>query len=117
VNHALVTLVAWSYDLLHSDEQTLLHQLAVFRGGASLPAVNTLAAPHGLDEATVTHLLGGLVDKSVITVSFPCGDARYDVLETVREYALECLAEAGGLAAVKQAHAEYFARVADSPPL
>ena len=52
---------------------------------------------HGLDEATVTYLLGALVDKSIVSVSFPADEARYDLLDTVRDYALERLAESGGL--------------------
>jgi predicted ATPase/DNA-binding SARP family transcriptional activator len=111
---ALGTLVEWSYDLLHADEKTLLHQVAVHRGGAPLPALVAAGAGHGLDEMTVVQLLGTLVDKSIVTVSFPTADARYDVLDTVREYALERLAASGGLAAARKAHAEYYATVADA---
>ena len=111
---ALGTLVEWSYDLLHADEKTLLHHVAVHRGGAPLPALVAAGAEHGLDEMTVIQLLGTLVDKSVITVSFPSPDARYDLLDTVRDYALERLAEGGGLAAARKAHAEYFATLADA---
>ena len=111
---ALGTLVEWSYDLLHADEKTLLHHVAVHRGGAPLPALVAAGAEHGLDEMTVIQLLGTLVDKSVITVSFPSPDARYDLLDTVREYALERLAEGGGLAAARRAHAECFATLADT---
>jgi predicted ATPase/DNA-binding SARP family transcriptional activator len=106
--------VAWSYDLLHADERTLLHQLAVFRGGAPLSAVVATAARDQLDAASVTQLLGALVDKSILTASFPDGEPRYDLLDTVREYAVERLAEAGGLGATQLAHAEYFATVADA---
>ena len=111
---ALGTLVEWSYDLLHADEKTLLHHVAVHRGGAPLPALVAAGAEHGLDEMTVIQLLGTLVDKSVITVSFPSPEARYDLLDTVRDYALERLAEGGGLAAARKAHAEYFATLADT---
>jgi predicted ATPase len=111
---ALGTLVEWSYDLLHADEKTLLHQVAVHRGGAPLPALVAAGADHGLDEMTVVPLLGTLVDKSIVTVSFPSAEARYDVLDTVREYALERLAEQGGLAAARNAHAEYYATLADA---
>jgi hypothetical protein len=111
---ALGTLVEWSYDLLHADEKTLLHQVAVHRGGAPLPALVAAGADHGLDEMTVVQLLGTLVDKSIVTVSFPSVEARYDVLDTVREYALERLAERGGLAAARNAHAEYYAMLADA---
>ncbi len=111
---ALETLVAWSYDLLHTDEKTLLHQLAVHRGGASLPALVAAAAQHGLDETTATQLVRALVDKSVVTATFPGGNARYDLLATVREYALERLAESGTLDAARRAHAEYFITLADA---
>ena len=111
---ALGALVEWSYDLLHADEKALLHQVAVHRGGASLPSLHAVGASEGLDEATVTYLLGVLVDKSILSVSFPAEGARYDLLDTVRDYALERLAENGRLAAARRAHAEYFATLADA---
>ncbi|WP_164737220.1 BTAD domain-containing putative transcriptional regulator [Georgenia sp. SYP-B2076] len=111
---ALGTLVEWSYDLLHADEKSLLHHVAVHRGGASLPSLVTTAASDGLDEPTMTYLLGVLVDKSILSVSFPAEGARYDLLETVREYALGRLAENGRLAAARRAHAESFATLAEA---
>jgi predicted ATPase len=111
-SRALQDLVDWSYDLLHVDEKALLHQLAVHRGGASLPSLLAVAGSQGLDEPTVTYLLGALVDKSIVSVSFPDGEARYDLLDTVREYVLERLDERGRLAAAREAHAEYFATLA-----
>jgi predicted ATPase/DNA-binding SARP family transcriptional activator len=110
----LQRLVEWSYDLLHGDEQTLLQQLAVHRGGASLQSLITLGAEHGLDETTVTYLLEALVDKSIVSVSFAGDAARYDLLDTVREYVLALLAERGALVATRKAHAEYFASLADA---
>ena len=114
IRTALLGLVEWSYELLHTDEKTLLHQLAVHRGGASLSSLLAVAENDGLDEATVNHLLAALVDKSIISVSFPDEEARYDLLDTVRDYALERLAESGGLAAARRAHAEYFATLAET---
>ena len=99
---------------MHADEKVLLHQLAVHRGGASLPSLILLGARHGLDETTVSYLLGMLVDKSIVLVSFPGGHARYDLLDSVRDYVLEQLATTGGLAATQQAHAEYVATLADA---
>jgi predicted ATPase/DNA-binding SARP family transcriptional activator len=110
----LEEVVAWSYDLLHGDEKTLLHQLAVHRGGAPLSSLVAAGAAHGLDEATVIQLLRALVDKSIVVVSFPSGAARYDMLDTVWEYAVERLAETGGLGAAQRAHAEYFAALGDA---
>ncbi len=111
---ALGTLVEWSYDLLHADEKLLLQHVAVHRGGGSMRSLVTVAAGDGLDEPTVTYLLGVLVDKSILSVSFPAEGARYDMLETVREYALSRLVAQGRLAAARHAHAEYFATLADA---
>ena len=69
----LRTVVAWSHDLLGADEKALLYQLAVFRGGAPLSAVVATAARGQLEAARVTQLLGALVDKSILTASFPDG--------------------------------------------
>jgi predicted ATPase/DNA-binding SARP family transcriptional activator len=110
----LRTVVAWSHDLLHAEEKALLHQLAVFRGGAPLSAVVATAARSQLDAARVTQLLGALVDKSILTASFPDGGARYDLLDTVREYAVEQLAKAGSLTPARKAHADYFATLAEA---
>ncbi len=111
---ALQELVEWSYDLLHGDEKTLLQQLAVHRGGASLSSLAAVAAPHDLNEATVAYLVSALVDKSIVSATFADGVARYDMLDTVREYVLDRLAESSGLAAARGAHAEYFAGLADA---
>jgi predicted ATPase/DNA-binding SARP family transcriptional activator len=110
---ALQELVEWSYDLLHGDEKTLLQQLAVHRGGSSLPSLVAVAAAHDLNEATVGYLVAALVDKSIVSASFADGAARYDMLDTVREYVLDRLAESDGLAAARRAHAEYFAGLVD----
>jgi predicted ATPase/DNA-binding SARP family transcriptional activator len=110
---ALQGLVEWSYDLLHGGEKTLLKLLAVHRGGASLTSLKALAATHRINEATVAYLVAALVDKSIVSVAFSGGVARYDMLDTVREYVLERLTESGELAAARGAHAEYFATLAD----
>ena len=109
---ALQGLVEWSYDLLHGDEKTLLHKLAVHRGGASLASLVAIAGTAGLNEATVTYLVGALVDKSIVSVSFPDGVARYDLLDSVREYVLGELERSGRLETVRGAHAEHFAALA-----
>ncbi|MGZ4256902.1 MAG: BTAD domain-containing putative transcriptional regulator [Gaiellaceae bacterium] len=110
---ALETLVDWSYDLLHGDEKTVVQQLAVHRGGASLASLAAAAAGHGLNEATVAYLVSALVDKSIVSASFSDGSARYDMLDAVREYVIDRLAAGDGLAAARAAHAEFFAALAE----
>jgi tetratricopeptide (TPR) repeat protein len=78
-----------------------------------LPSLVSLGARHSLNEATVAYLLAALVDKSIVSASFIGGAARYDMLDTVREYVLERLSESGRLVAARGAHAEYFAAFAD----
>jgi hypothetical protein len=111
---ALQELVEWSYDLLHADEKTLLQQLAVHRGGASLASLVAVAATHGLNEATVAYLVSALVDKSIVSAAFADAVARYDMLDAVREYVLERLDESGGLTAARKTHADYFATLAEA---
>ncbi len=111
---SLQALVEWSYDLLHGDEKALLQQLAVHRGGASLASLAAVPAAHELSEATVAYLVAALVDKSIVSASFSTGAARYDMLDTVREYVLDRLADSGELAAARQAHAEFFAALAEA---
>ena len=69
---ALHELVEWSYDLLHGDEKTLLQQLAVHRGGASLASLAAVGATRGLNEATVGYLVAALVDKGAATAAILC---------------------------------------------
>jgi predicted ATPase/DNA-binding SARP family transcriptional activator len=114
---ALQELVEWSYDLLHGDEKTLLQELAVHRGGASLSSLAALAATRGLNEATVAYLVSALADKSIVSAVFAGGVARYDMLDTIRGYVLERLAEGGALVAARHAHAEYFAALAEEARL
>jgi predicted ATPase/DNA-binding SARP family transcriptional activator len=110
---ALRELVEWSYELLPPDEKTLLQQLAVHRGGASLASLGALAARHGVNGASVAYLVAQLVDKSVVSVSFSDAGARYDMLDTVREYVLERPGDSGALAEARRAHADYFVALAD----
>ena len=107
------SLAEWSYELLHADEKSVLHQLAVFRGGSDLESLFAMCDRLGLDEPTVTELLATLVEKSIVSVSFPAGVARYDLLTIVRAHVLGRMAESGELAATRRAHAEHFATVAD----
>ena len=110
---ALKALVDWSYDLLHADEKTLLDELAVHRGGATLSSLVAATATLDFSQATVAYLVAALVDKSIVSASFAGGAARYDMLDTVREYVLERLGESGRLDAARHAHAEYFAALAE----
>jgi len=101
--------VEWSHQLLESHEQEALHGLAVFVGGFDAYAATSVAPGLSMD------MLARLADKSLVTVAeSPSGRTRYRLLETVREFALERLAEAGELESANGRHVRYFSRFADA---
>lgn len=110
----LRALIDWSFDLLSERERTLFRRLAVFAGGCTLDAAEAVTAGDGLDAAEVLDLLAALVDKSLVMMA-PDG-ARYRMLETVRAYAAEKLAEAGDEAATRTRHVRHYLAFAEATP-
>ncbi len=98
----------WSYALLPDEERVLLRRLAVFAGGCTLDAVQAICVEHDVTERNVLDLLTGLVDKSLLVVEEHGGQARYRLLETIRQYGRERLLEAGESGSVRDRHLEYF---------
>lgn len=105
---ALRGLVDWSYDLLANNEKTLLNRLAVFRGGFDIDAAEAICGTEPLVSDAVLDLLTSVLEKSLVTLEEGVGSSRYKMLETIREYALEKLAENGEVDTVGAAHAGYF---------
>lgn len=106
--------IRWSYDLLAPAEQALFRRLSAFSGGwtlAAAAAVVDAPRPIGLD---VLEGMSGLVDRSLAR-QVPGGDApRFTMLETLREFGRERLAETGELHAVRQAHLDWCVALAES---
>ena len=111
--------IKWSYALLEVQEQQLFRWLAVFAGGCTLEAMEAVWNQHHPAEGSHGSVLDGvesLLDKSLV-------QTRHDVeageqsqllmLETVREYGLECLASTGELEAAQHAHAAYYLALAE----
>ena len=115
-HRTLRAVVDWSWDLLSASEQVLARRLAVFPGGATLAAAEHVCADELLPPAAVLPALSGLVDKSILGVAEgPDGLApRYRMLETVRAYGLERLADAGEEAAVRDAFTAYYLDLAET---
>jgi predicted ATPase/class 3 adenylate cyclase/Flp pilus assembly protein TadD len=103
--------IDWSYQLLDAPERRLFARLAVFVGGATLDAIEAMWES-GSDEA-VLDLLGSLVDDSLLRrTETPTGEIRFQMLETIREYAMERLDEEPDAADVRRRHGEYFLALA-----
>src|SRR5207244_4124273 len=97
----------WSFGLLAAPEQRLLARLAVFAGGCTLEAAETVAG----DGGDLLAGLAALVDNSLLRRSGR-DEPRFGLLETVRDYALERLAASGEEETVRARHAAYYAEIA-----
>ena len=104
----------WSYELLSGEEQKLFRRLAVFVGGFTLEAAEAVANA-GVDlDLDVFEGVVSLVDKILLQqTAVLAGEARFGMLETIREYALERLAASGEESATRRAHAAYFLIMAE----
>ena len=104
----------WSHELLTSEEQKLFRRLAVFVGGFTLEAAEAVANAGADLELDVFEGVASLVDKSLLQQTMvSVGDARFGMLETIREYALERLVASGEEIATRRAHAAYFLIMAE----
>jgi predicted ATPase len=104
--------IDWSYDLLEPDEQTLFARLAVFAGGCTLQATEVVCNLDG--DLDLLADLDALADKNLLQpLDGPGGDPRLLLLETLREYGLERLAERGEADAAARRHADYYLGLAE----
>ena len=96
--------LAWSYDLLRPDEQAFFRRLGAFTGGFSEEAAAEITADTGVD---ALDGLTSLADKSLLARGEQDGITRFHLLETVREFALERLGEAGEDQNIRTRHARW----------
>jgi predicted ATPase/class 3 adenylate cyclase len=96
--------IAWSYDLLNPEEQTLFRRLSVFEGGCTLEAIEAVAMDGLTTDAL--DLVDALVDHSLLRADE--ADGRFQMLETVREFGRELLGQSGEQAEIPDRHATYF---------
>jgi predicted ATPase/DNA-binding SARP family transcriptional activator len=107
-HQTLRAVVEWSWDLLTADERLLAERLAVFPAGSTTESATAVCADEHLDAADVPTLLGSLVDKSLLTVDEAHG-LRYRMLETIREFGIDRLAERREVDEARLRHATFFA--------
>jgi predicted ATPase len=106
----------WSFGLLSAAEQTLFARLGVFAGPFSLPAAEAVCAP---DESQasgpepVMETLAALVDSSLVRAETRGDEPRFSLLETIRDYALERLADGVDWVRAHDRHAAYFQALAE----
>ena len=99
----------WGHDLLEAEERELFARLAVFSGGCTLEAAEAVCGAAGEPTVQPIEALASLVDKSLVQRrEDPAGELRFEMLETVREYALEQLRQRGGLEETQRRHADYY---------
>jgi predicted ATPase/DNA-binding CsgD family transcriptional regulator len=105
--------IGWSYDLLDATDKLLFQRLAVFAGGCSLEAATAICAADGR-LPQVLERLASLIDKSLLRQETGSdGEARFAMLETIREYAVDRLAASGEHYIVQRRHAVYFLALAE----
>jgi predicted ATPase/DNA-binding CsgD family transcriptional regulator len=106
--------IAWSYDLLDPPEQALFRRLAVFVGGMTLEAAETVCSGAGGPNFGILDGLASLVDNSLVRhVEGSDGQPRYVMLETIREYGLEQLEARGEADEGFQRHVDWFLGLAE----
>ncbi|MFI5519953.1 BTAD domain-containing putative transcriptional regulator [Streptomyces platensis] len=114
-HRTLAAMVDWSYELLSPAERAVLDRLSVFSGGFTVDAAAAVCAD--LPEtapAAVRDCLDRLVNKSLVTAEVTTGDqARYEMLETIREYGTARLHATGDYGKVRDRHAAYFLAVGE----
>jgi predicted ATPase len=106
--------IDWSYELLSESERRLLARLSVFAGGGTRQAVESVCSGGPIDAREVFGCLTSLVAKSLVVADRDDPRTRYRLLETIREYGEERLAEVGETELLRAAHGEFFAEFARS---
>jgi tetratricopeptide (TPR) repeat protein len=101
--------IAWSYELLDIHERLLFRELAIFASGCTLEALE-----HICTAAPALALLARLTAKSLVRQAARGREARFVMLETTREYALEQLQSSGGADSLRARHAQYYLSLAEA---
>ncbi len=106
-HRSLEAALDWSYALLQPDQQALLRRLAVFQGGWSVAAAESVVGAVALKLKTFESLLS-LVDRHLVRAVGTQREPRFALLETMRVFALSCLTKSGELETTAARHAAYF---------
>lgn len=106
--------IDWSYDSLSLPEQVLLRRLSVFTGGCTMATAEAVCIGDEIQREQLLPLLALLVNKSLVVAhTLQRGQARYALLETMRQYAQEKLIASAGWSAMRDRHLGCFVRLAE----
>jgi predicted ATPase len=106
--------IAWSYQLLDAQEQRLFRALSIFIGGCTLEAIEAICIMLGDEVEPMLDAVASLIDKSLLQqVEQEGEEPRLVMLETIREYGLECLTATGEAEMIRRAHAAYYLQLAE----
>jgi predicted ATPase/DNA-binding NarL/FixJ family response regulator len=107
--------VDWSYDLLSEVERALFDRLCAFAGGWTLEAAEAICSGPGIVSDQILDLMTGLVEQSLVLVEVDDGGTtRYQMLETLRQYGQERLAERGEAGLIQRQHVAYYVALAEA---
>jgi predicted ATPase/class 3 adenylate cyclase len=103
--------IDWSYDLLEPAEQRLLARLAVFSGGCTLDAIEDVCTGDPVERGAALDLVANLVSRSLVIAEEHATGTRYRLLETIRQYCEERLAELGETEVIRSRHRSFYAQL------
>ncbi len=110
----LEALIDWSYDLLTDPEKVLLQRVSIFAGGWTLSMAETVCADDALPQPEIMDILTRLVDKSLVNSDTRRGEARFNMLETIRQYARNKLIQSGESGQLRDNHLKAFSEFSDT---
>lgn len=109
----LLNAIGWSYNSLPEKEQTLFRRLGVFVGGWTLEEAQAICSSDGLETDDIPVLLTRLLEKSLVFLQEQAGQARYQMLVTIRQYAHEKLSEHRETERDRNRHLDFFLNLAE----
>jgi predicted ATPase/DNA-binding CsgD family transcriptional regulator len=116
-HQALVATIEWSYDLCTRQERLLWARASVFAGSFGTDAVRAVCSGEGICHDKVVDLVNGLVDKSVLTCERGYDGVRYRMLDTLRQFGADRLAEGDEYPTMRRRHRDWYLQLAQSGEL
>lgn len=111
-HQTLRALMDWSHQLCGRQERAVWARMSVFSGGCDLEAVEEVCSGDGVERSDVVDVVAALVEKSIVSREEEAGRVRYRLLETIRQYGRERLAESGREAEARRRHGDHYRRLA-----